>query len=172
MRKTILALLITASIAAPMSGSLDAATRKRTSAGVRKEQRQTQQRIRQTKEQLEENRRQAASNLNKLNRLNADISEQKKSIKALSDSIKAVKSSIRTVSDSVKNLERDMKTVRSSYADALRAARRRRSTIDDRAYIFSSQNVKQGLSRYRYIQSFAAWLVDKSSRLKTDISEL
>ena len=77
MRKTILALLITASIAAPMSGSLDAATRKRTSAGVRKEQRQTQQRIRQTKEQLEENRRQAASNLNKLNRLNADISEQK-----------------------------------------------------------------------------------------------
>ncbi len=144
----------------------------RTSKSVRRQQQQTETRIKRTNEALARNSRKIANALNELNSLNSDIESCNKDIAALQDTVNAINSRIAVTTDSITWLDGRIEELRQTMITVLRQTRRTRSAIDNLSFIFSSGSFSQAYRRLQAMKEFSVWRNRKASELSDLKSEL
>lgn len=144
----------------------------RTSKNVRRQQQQTETRIKRTNEALARNSREIENALNELNSLNSDIEICNKDIAALQDTVNALNSRIAVTTDSITWLDGRIEELRQTMITVLRQARRTRSTIDNLSFIFSAGSFSQAYRRLQAMKEFSVWRNRKATELSDLKSEL
>lgn len=144
----------------------DAAGRRRTSADVRREHRQNNERIASATRELENTGAEIGRQLDRLQLLEAQIALRNDTINALQARIDSVTSSINSLEDSISTLEALTERLKANYAKTLRNLRTRRQGMSDIAFIFSASSFSQAWSRMRYLEEVARATTARAERLK------
>ncbi len=156
------------------SGDASAARKKqRNLSSVKKEQKATQRAIKLTAEQIEANAKKTGRTLSALNALNAEITQQNKSITAIAGQIDSIDASIAVISDSIRILDERLEAMRASYANSIKSMHRANNgSMSALAFIFASDSFTQAYRRVRYLREFAAWKDKKSADIKAAQAQL
>lgn len=152
----------------------DAGAKRRTSKSVKQQQRLTEQQIRQTDAQIKENTRQLKSKLNDLNKLQAESQTINNAIASLQASIDSLDVAAKAAADSARVLDGKLSELRDVYADILRSSRRSRMSMNNLAFIFSSNSFTQAFRRANALKQFSRWRqrkVGQINSLKEQIEE-
>lgn len=156
------------------SGDASAARKKqRNLSSVKKEQKATQRAIKLTAEQIEANAKKTGRTLSALNALNAEITQQSKSITEIAGQIDSIDASIAVISDSIRILDERLEAMRASYANSIKSMHKANSgSMSALAFIFASDSFTQAYRRVRYLREFAAWKDKKSTEIKEAQAQL
>lgn len=144
----------------------------RTSKNVRRQQQQTEERIRRTNEALARNSRQIANALNDLNSLNSDIERCNREIAVIQDTVNTLNSRIEVTADSIAWLDGRIDALKQTMATVLRQTRRSRSAIDNLSFIFSAGSFSQAYRRLQALKEFSVWRDRKAAELSSLNAEL
>ncbi len=156
------------------SGDASAARKKqRNLSSVKKEQKATQRAIKLTAEQIEANAKKTGRTLSALNALNAEITQQSRSITEIAGQIDSIDASIAVISDSIRILDERLEAMRASYANSIKSMHKANSgSMSALAFIFASDSFTQAYRRVRYLREFAAWKDKKSTEIKEAQAQL
>ncbi len=146
--------------------AVDADGRRRTSADVRREHKQNNERIATATRQLESNSAEIGRQLDRLQLLEAQIALRNDTIAALQNRIDRVNTSINVLADSITALETITERLKENYGRTLRNLRSRRQGMSDIAFIFSASSFSQAWSRMRYLEEVARATTARAERLK------
>lgn len=156
------------------SGDASAARKKqRNLSSVKKEQKATQRAIKLTAEQIEANAKKTGRTLSALNALNAEITQQSRSITEIAGQIDSIDASIAVISDSIRILDERLEAMRASYANSIKSMHKANSgSMSALAFIFASDSFTQAYRRVRYLREFAAWKDKKSTEIREAQAQL
>ncbi|MFG6381433.1 MAG: peptidoglycan DD-metalloendopeptidase family protein [Muribaculum sp.] len=156
------------------SGDASAARKKQHNlSSVKKEQKATQRAIKLTAEQIEANAKKTGRTLSALNALNAEITQQSRSITEIAGQIDSIDASIAVISDSIRILDERLEAMRASYANSIKSMHKANSgSMSALAFIFASDSFTQAYRRVRYLREFAAWKDKKSTEIKEAQAQL
>lgn len=146
--------------------AIDVDGRRRTSADVRREHRQNNERIATATRELENTGAEIGRQLDRLQLLEAQIALRNDTINALQSRIDSVTASINSLADSISTLETLTERLKANYAKTLRNLRTRRQGMSDIAFIFSASSFSQAWSRMRYLEEVARATTARAERLK------
>lgn len=139
---------------------------------VKREQQTVKRQLKETSKAITANSKETERNLNRLNRLGADMAETRKNIDRISVGIDSLNSAIASRTDSIKELEGRIDGMKKAYAEALRKAQPYREQTSVMAFIFASESVSQAYRRVRYLRQFSKWRNRKIEELRGAMSEL
>ncbi len=148
------------------------AAKPRTARNIKKEKQENAQKIKETSRKINANTKETSRQLNKLNSLNADIREQLKEMRKIQHSIDSINRSIRKLNDSISSLDRNLNYLRDKYAEAVRKLDSHKGSMNNLAFIFSSESFSQAYRRMRYLQQFSRWKSRKTDEIKSLIVEI
>lgn len=132
---------------------------------IKRERQKTTQEIKRTSKEIEENKKKTRSSLNRLNRLDADIRQNTASIKQIQLQVDSINRNIRILNDSIAEFDKQLSAMRDKYAAAVRKMQSRQGTMNQLAFIFSSESFTQAYRRMRYLQQFSRWRSRKSEEI-------
>lgn len=164
--KRFLLTILTIAIVVCTSADAMAARPKRSSKSVKKERRLTAGELEKTRKQISQNDAETRRQLNKLQTLNAQTKRSEQAIIRLQNHIDSIDYRIKVLDDSIKTMEQNLTTMRNTFADNLRKSRARRQTMNEMAVIFSSSSFTEAYRRYRYLQEFERWQIQKTVKIK------
>ncbi len=148
------------------------AAKPRTARNIKKEKQENAQKIKETSRKINANTKETSRQLNKLNSLNADIREQLKEMRKIQHSIDSINRSISKLNDSISSLDRNLNYLRDKYAEAVRKLDSHKGSMNNLAFIFSSESFSQAYRRMRYLQQFSRWKSRKTDEIKSLIVEI
>lgn len=132
---------------------------------IKRERQKTTQEIKRTSKEIEENKKKTRNSLNRLNRLDADIRQNTASIKQIQLQVDSINRNIRILNDSIAEFDKQLSAMRDKYAAAVRKMQSRQGTMNQLAFIFSSESFTQAYRRMRYLQQFSRWRSRKSEEI-------
>lgn len=150
----------------------DAGAKPRTSKSVKHQQRITEQKIKQTDAQIRENARQLKSKLNDLNRLQAESQTINNTIAGIQASIDSLDAEAQAARDSAARLDGKLTELKDVYADILRNSRRSRMSMNNLAFIFSSNSFTQAFRRANALKQFSRWRQRKVANINAVKAQL
>lgn len=150
----------------------DAGAKPRTSKSVKHQQRITEQKIKQTDAQIRENARQLKSKLNDLNRLQAESQTINNTIAGIQASIDSLDVEAQAARDSAAKLDDKLTELKDVYADILRNSRRSRMSMNNLAFIFSSNSFTQAFRRANALKQFSRWRQRKVANINAVKAQL
>ena len=150
----------------------DAGAKPRTSKSVKHQQRITEQKIKQTDAQIRENARQLKSKLNDLNRLQAESQTINSTIAGIQASIDSLDAEAQAARDSADKLDSKLTELKDVYADILRNSRRSRMSMNNLAFIFSSNSFTQAFRRANALKQFSRWRQRKVANINAVKAQL
>ncbi len=159
-------------VAAVLTAVSISAAKPRTARNIKKEKQENAQKIKETSRKINANTKETSRQLNKLNSLNADIREQLKEMRKIQHSIDSINRSIRKLNDSISSLDRNLNYLRDKYAEAVRKLDSHKGSMNNLAFIFSSESFSQAYRRMRYLQQFSRWKSRKTDEIKSLIVEI
>lgn len=149
-----------------------AGAKPRTSKSVKHQQRITEQKIKQTDAQIKENARQLKSKLNDLNRLQAESQTINNTIVGIQASIDSLDAEAQAARDSAAKLDSKLTELKDVYADILRNSRRSRMSMNNLAFIFSSNSFTQAFRRANALKQFSRWRQRKVANINAVKAQL
>lgn len=161
-----------APIKAKASNKAKPTTQSETSSSVRQQQKDTQRKIKETDEQIKANNRLVTNNLNKLNRLNAQITQCGDSISSLETRIDSLSLQSELIADTIATLQSRIEKMREAFAASLRDARYARHSTSILSLIFSSDNFAQALRRIRTINQFERWRSRRAEEIHSVMGQM
>lgn len=150
----------------------DAGAKPRSSKSVKHQQRITEQKIKQTDAQIRENARQLKSKLNDLNRLQAESQTINSTIAGIQASIDSLDVEAQAARDSAAKLDSKLTELKDVYADILRNSRRSRMSMNNLAFIFSSNSFTQAFRRANALKQFSRWRQRKVANINAVKAQL
>lgn len=139
---------------------------------VRTEQQQVKKQLSETSRAISVNMRETERNLNRLNRLGAEMDQSRRNIARISAGIDSLSGAIQLRTDSIRQLEDHIAALKKAYAEALRRAQPYREQMSVMSFIFSSESVTQAYRRVRYLKEFSKWRARRTDELKGAVAEL
>lgn len=173
----IITLLVTAALLS--AGAFTADAQARSSKKIRQQQRQKEQQIKETNRKIKANAAATEQKLNQLSLLDGEIDVCNGKIRVLRQRVDSLNRVIKGVGDSVAALDNRLTVLSDKYATALQSMQRRRSSMSELAFLFSSDSFVQAYKRYRSLQQFSRWrqrkadeIVELRAELESKRSEL
>lgn len=139
---------------------------------LRKDKAQAETRMRKTNRALQINLKNARSILNELDLINAEIRDQNKLIRKLTNEIKDLNRKQRETNDSIYLLQKELNAKKESYAKAIRNMGHRRNDYDALMFIFSAKTFNQSYRRMRYLKEYSRWRKNQADGIKAHQQEL
>lgn len=139
----------------------------RRSETVRREQTELTRRNRQTRQRYEQNMAEVRRQLERLDRLQANIDSGTVRAARLRHRCDSLQRRHTVLADSAAVLAGLAADADSSYRRALVALRRQRLRGDSRAFVFASSGVRQAAARVRYLRQLSEWRASEYRRLRS-----
>lgn len=144
----------------------------RTAAEVKRERQRTEQEIADTRRQISQNDKETSRQLNRLNLINARISQREDTIRGISRQLDSVTGSIAQLDDTIGALNTRAAALKSAYAVSLRQARARRQSMDYLSFIFSAKTFEQAWRRLRYLNELSKTTTRQAIQIKHNTQQL
>lgn len=150
----------------------DAAAQKTSAKSIKKEQNATKQKIKETNKKIQNNTAETTRSLNRLNRIEAEMSEQKKSIDSISQELSTINRKLALIEDSIATTEKELARLKDNYTRAVRSVRARSSSLDRMLFIFSAESFNQAYRRMRYLRQFSEWRNTQTEKITVAQAQL
>ena len=139
---------------------------------IKQQQQRTNKEIKETAKKIDANTQKTNKQLNLLNKLSLEISQNNEELNKLKLAIDSIDAAMTTLNDSIISLENNLSTLRQNYAESLRSIRSARRSTNNIAFLFSSKTFADAYRRVRYLQQFKSWQNSKSTELKNAITSV
>ena len=139
---------------------------------IKQQQQRTNKEIKETAKKIDANTQQTNKQLNLLNKLSLEISQNNEELNRLKLAIDSIDVKMASLNDSIASLESNLSTLRQNYAESLRSIRSARRSTNNIAFLFSSKTFADAYRRVRYLQQFKSWQNSKSTELKNAITSV
>lgn len=139
---------------------------------IKQQQQRTNKEIKETAKKIDANTQQTNKQLNLLNKLSLEISQNNEELNRLKLAIDSIDVKMASLNDSIASLESNLSTLRQNYAESLRSIRSTRRSTNNIAFLFSSKTFADAYRRVRYLQQFKSWQNSKSTELKNAITSV
>ncbi|MDE6556604.1 MAG: hypothetical protein K2K55_06530, partial [Duncaniella sp.] len=139
---------------------------------IRRKKSAAEQKISETAGQLDRTGRELNRQLNRLNSLNADITNSQIVVDSLRTRLASIGSEINLTADSIHRYEEHLDDMRRAYIDAMRRLQPYGERTSALAFIFSSSSFTDAYRRIRYVRQFAAWRQAKADAITAAIDEI
>ncbi len=153
-----------AAIAVMMCAGI-ACAQSRTSKSIKQQKATTQRQIKETNKKIKANTAETVSSLNQLNLITAEISEQQRSIDALTKQLDGINQELQSVNDSIAANEAVLQKLRDEYGKAIRRIHAHSTSLDKIMFVFQSESFHQALRRMRYLREFSNWRKRQSQEI-------
>lgn len=137
---------------------------------IKQQQQRTNKEIKETARKIDINKQQTNKQLNLLNKLSLEISQNDEELNKLKLAIDSIDVAMVSLNDSIISLENNLSILRQNYAESLRSIRSARRSTNNIAFLFSSKTFADAYRRVRYLQQFKSWQNSKSDELKNAIT--
>ena len=152
--------------------AMPAAYAKRSSNTVRKERRETAQKVERTRSKIRTNIADTRRQMAALQTVEANIVRSDARIKSLSARADSISARAVVLADSIVALQQRIGVLQESYASSLRSIRRQRQLSSATSFIFSSHSFTEARKRMRYLEELGKWETEKAAELKKTAAEL
>lgn len=132
---------------------------------LRRQQQTTQKEIRETSKKIKSNTAKTQTSLNQLYHIEAEITEQQKTISELRGQLNGINAQMRHIGDSIAVTQQRLQSLRTSYAKAMRSMHAHSSSFDRLLFLFSSSSFHQAFRRFRYLQQFSRWRARQTQQI-------
>lgn len=139
---------------------------------IKQEKLQASKEIKLTTKKIESNKQKTKEQINRLNQITAEITENTIALEHIKSSIDSIDTSMVHLNDSIIVLEQRLDMLRNNYKTVLRSIRATRYSTSNIAFVFSAKSFANAFRRIRYLRQFSSWQNGKSQELKTAMEEI
>lgn len=143
----------------------DATAQKHTAKSIKRQQQENKKEIKETNRKIKDNTKETKRSLNRLNLIEAQISEQQKTIEDISNELDSINRKLSTLQDSINAAEKEISRLKDNYSCAIRNIRAQSSSLDRMLFIFSAGSFNQAYRRMRYLQQFSEWRKKQTEKI-------
>lgn len=139
---------------------------------LQRDRAEAENKLRSSNINLQENLSNTRSMLNELDLINAEIAEQNKIIKEITNEVSRLNQEQKEIKSAIAKLEVELEEKITSYTKAVRQMGRRRNEYNEFMFILSAESFDQSLRRVRYLKEFSQWRKKQSEEIVRNRQEL
>lgn len=139
---------------------------------LQRDRAEAENKLRSSNIDLQENLSNTRSMLNELDLINAEIAEQNKIIKEITNEVSRLNQEQKEIKSAIAKLEVELEEKITSYTKAVRQMGRRRNEYNEFMFILSAESFDQSLRRVRYLKEFSQWRKKQSEEIVRNRQEL
>ncbi len=109
-----------------------------------------------TNKLLDQTRKSTQTNLNQLNLIQGQITNQQKLLSMIQQEIAGINAEMKVLNEHIEKLEKEMTLLKEEYAQMIYFSYLTRSSQHRLMFIFASQSMNEVFQRYRYLQEYAS----------------
>lgn len=149
-----------------------AAKKDKTIEKLQRDQKNAEAQIEQTTSQLEGTRSEANRQLQRLDELQREITNQEEIISAAKVKSDSVRHAITNTDSRLGNIAVELQALKDDYKNTLRQLQLTTSPVNNLAFVLSAKSANECLSRIRYLQAYARWRRRKANAITDTRADL